>query len=175
MSTTTQKSRSGSVWLIMLLLLIVVVVSLLIGYLSRQQSDAGAETSTTAESGGALLAESSDESEGANATDSEAVSNPEQGAAEGDSGTPPGDTTFSIGDTVVSYGAGIPNTRVYADADADSLVMSVYEDGAGFSVVEPSGEYLAYPVVVDEVEWYRIRTEDGLVGWVPLDNLIPKQ
>jgi len=53
-----------------------------------------------------------------------------------------------------------------ADAGRDMPAMSAYDEGAFFVIVEPSGDYDEYPVESDGVEWYRIRAEDGLVGWI---------
>jgi hypothetical protein len=42
---------------------------------------------------------------------------------------------------------------------------------ASFVVIEPGGDYTGYPVEVDTVRWYRVRAEDGLVGWAMADGL----
>ncbi|MCB0061115.1 MAG: hypothetical protein KDE19_03335, partial [Caldilineaceae bacterium] len=54
---------------------------------------------------------------------------------------------------------------LYADADAGTAVMNRYPTAARFTVLEPSGDYRAYPVQRDAVSWYRLRATDGLVGW----------
>lgn len=56
--------------------------------------------------------------------------------------------------------------RIYADADPAAPVRAEYAVGTAFVVLEPGGDYGAYPVEVGGVPWYRVRAEDGLVGWV---------
>ena len=170
MTETTSGARSRTPWLVILLIFMVVIVSLLIGYLSRQQNDVGPEITMTPESGGiTLVADEDDES--ADSTNDEATT------AEGDSSPGEGEdaSTLGAGSKVVSAGIGRPLTSVYADADSQSLIMNVYNDGTAFTVVEPSGEFKAYPVIVDDMEWYRVRAEDGLVGWVLRENLMPQE
>ena len=62
-------------------------------------------------------------------------------------------------------------TRLYADATRQSMVMGQFDPATQFTVVVASGEYAHYPVDVDGEAWYRVRTIDGLVGWVPADGL----
>lgn len=61
--------------------------------------------------------------------------------------------------------------RVYADADPAAPVLAEYAAGAAFTVLEPGGDYAAYPVVVAGIPWYRVRAEDGLAGWVMGDRV----
>jgi hypothetical protein len=61
--------------------------------------------------------------------------------------------------------------RIYADADPAAPVLAEYAAGAAFVVLDPGGDYGAYPVEVDGVPWYRVRAEDGLVGWVRGDQV----
>lgn len=59
------------------------------------------------------------------------------------------------------------SARLYTDADRNAVVMNQYGAGASFTILEPSGDYDAYPVDVAGEGWYRLRAEDGLVGWLP--------
>ena len=59
----------------------------------------------------------------------------------------------------------ITGVRVYAAPERRGLAMAEYPPGAAFTVVEPDGDFGAYPVLVDDVRWVRLRAEDGLVGW----------
>ncbi len=74
---------------------------------------------------------------------------------------------LSTGDAV----AALATLRVFADADAGAPVLAEYEAGAPFVVLEPGADYAAYPVAVNGVAWYRVRAEDGLVGWVRGDQV----
>lgn len=55
---------------------------------------------------------------------------------------------------------------IYADADPAAARFGQYEAGTVLTVLEAGGGYTAYPVVVDDRRWYRVRAPDGLVGWV---------
>jgi hypothetical protein len=68
-------------------------------------------------------------------------------------------------EVVVSSESGEP-VVMYADANRESPLLEIYREGASFTVLAPSGEYVEYPVVRGETAWYRVRDVDGLVGWV---------
>lgn len=57
--------------------------------------------------------------------------------------------------------------RLYVDASRQAPVMNQYAAEASFTLLAPSGDYSAYPVEAAGEEWYRLRAEDGLVGWAP--------
>lgn len=78
---------------------------------------------------------------------------------------------FFIGDKVQALSD--TGVRLYTDATGDALVMSVYEQGSLFTVLDPSGEYAMYPVEQAGSVWYRLRAPDGLVGWGAADQLSP--
>jgi hypothetical protein len=92
-------------------------------------------------------------------------------AAEGQpGGLPPADAAaiiFGAGDTVLARDV----LRVYPDANPRAQAMGEYRAPASFVVIEPGGDYTDYPVEVDTVRWYRVRAEDGLVGWAMADGL----
>lgn len=67
----------------------------------------------------------------------------------------------------------IGSLRLYADADPDSLTLDEYNPIAIFVVVEPTADFARYPVEINGVRWYRVRAEDGLVGWVMADGVNP--
>jgi len=57
--------------------------------------------------------------------------------------------------------------RLYVDASRQAPVMNQYAVEASFTLLAPSGDYSAYPVEAAGEAWYRLRAEDGLVGWAP--------
>lgn len=61
--------------------------------------------------------------------------------------------------------------RVYADADPNSQTLTEYAAGNRLTVLDPPGTIAAYPVELSGVRWYRVRGEDGLVGWVMADGI----
>lgn len=71
------------------------------------------------------------------------------------------------GQTVAANSTG--ELRLYSDASTTSPIRDVYAAGALFTVLEPSGQYTEYPVLVNDQQWYRVRAADGLVGWAMLD------
>ncbi|MCB0107234.1 MAG: hypothetical protein KDE53_15045 [Caldilineaceae bacterium] len=75
--------------------------------------------------------------------------------------------TFLPGDVFVAA----DRVLLYTDASAAAMVMNQYEAGAPFTVLAPSGDYATYPVEVNGEQWYRLRADDGLVGWLPASAL----
>ena len=74
---------------------------------------------------------------------------------------------FGAGDTVSARSV----VRIYPDVDSRAQAMGEYRAPATFVIIEPGGDYAGYPVEVDTVRWYRVRAEDGLVGWAMADGL----
>ncbi len=71
---------------------------------------------------------------------------------------------FAAGDQAIIVA--IEGASVRSDAGEDAPVMQLYPMGDLVTVLRPSGDYDGYPVVVDGMEWIRVRAADGLVGWV---------
>ena len=56
---------------------------------------------------------------------------------------------------------------LYADASANATPLVTYDAAPlDLIVIEPSGDYAGYPVENGGQQWYRLRDENGLVGWV---------
>ena len=56
---------------------------------------------------------------------------------------------------------------LYADASATATPLVTYNAAPlDLVVIEPSGDYAGYPVENEGQQWYRLRDENGLVGWV---------
>lgn len=81
--------------------------------------------------------------------------------------TPVEERVLPVGASIVASGA----TAVYAEPDMQALRFAEYGAGSRFTVVEPDGDHTAYPVVAGGAGWYRVRAEDGLVGWVNAQSL----
>lgn len=75
---------------------------------------------------------------------------------------------LAAGDMV---GAVDGRVEIYADASLDALVLDSFGTGVELEVLDPSGDYETYPVVVDGHGWARVRAADGLVGWVMTDRV----
>jgi hypothetical protein len=60
---------------------------------------------------------------------------------------------------------------LYATAASSSTVLDLYAPGSEFTVLEPNGDYIAYPVTSGGASWVRLRAADGLAGWAKADEL----
>ena len=50
-------------------------------------------------------------------------------------------------------------------------IVALYDSDTRFTVMEPDRYHPAYPVILDGVEWVRVRAADGLAGWVKVSEL----
>lgn len=50
-------------------------------------------------------------------------------------------------------------------------IVALYDPDTRFTVMEPDRYHPAYPVLLDGVEWVRVRAADGLAGWVKVSEL----
>ena len=57
--------------------------------------------------------------------------------------------------------------RLLAEPAADASPLSEYPGATVFTILEPDGDFNAYPVEIDGAQWYRVRAADGLAGWLP--------
>jgi hypothetical protein len=76
---------------------------------------------------------------------------------------------FAPGDVVIT-----PGTRLtlYADATLDATVLDAIAPSTTLTVLEPSGDFTAYPVLRDGHNWVRVRAVDGLAGWIVADSVL---
>lgn len=99
-----------------------------------------------------------------------------EGGDEGTDDAAPAPAT-SVPARVVVVGETLTNpagrVRLYADADPNARFLDSYAQGGRFMVMEPSGDFSDYPVVVADAAWVRVRAGDGLVGWTPVEALEP--
>lgn len=78
------------------------------------------------------------------------------------------DRVFAVGDSVV---ATVGRVEIHADASQESMVLDSFGPGVVLDVIDPSGDYVEYPVRVEGFGWVRVRAADGLVGWVQTDQV----
>jgi hypothetical protein len=76
---------------------------------------------------------------------------------------------FAPGATV---GVATGRITLHAEPSESAPVLDSLGDGATVIVLEPGGDFTAYPVEADGHGWARVRAADGLVGWTPTDGLI---
>lgn len=62
--------------------------------------------------------------------------------------------------------------RLHAMAAPDSPTRELYESGERFTLIEPSDDFEAYPVVVNGISWVRVRDGNGLIGWADWSLLV---
>ncbi len=157
--TESQESSNSWLWPSVTVVAILIIVLLLLAVVTTGGSDeAGAATEVTPISGGVTLPN--------------ALAEPIDRI---DSASEPGEQaeTLAIGTQVTSISENGDGTRLYSDADEGALLMELLMDGDSLVIVEPSGDYDGYPIWNDESEWYRVRTSEGLVGWVKAEQLRP--
>lgn len=77
--------------------------------------------------------------------------------------------TIDIGADVQARGM----LRLYAAAAPETPTLAEYAAGDRFVVLGPPGDITVYPVELNGVRWYRVRADDGLVGWVIADGIEP--
>jgi hypothetical protein len=65
------------------------------------------------------------------------------------------------------------SVALYSDASSSAVPMDSYGLGARFTVLESTGDYDEYPVEYDGRQWIRVRSADGLAGWVATDSVVP--
>lgn len=61
---------------------------------------------------------------------------------------------------------------LFAAAASSATVLDVYAPGTTFTVLEPSGDYIDYPVSSGGTSWVRVRAIDGLAGWTRAETLL---
>lgn len=159
MTESQDSTNSGYRWLSGAVVAILIIAVLLLAFFfSRISDNAHPPVAVTPISGGAAVPASLSESTDSDGADAEAEAKPQP---------------LPVGRKVTNISPEGAGTRLYNDAGINALVMESYQDGTAFVVVEPNGDHDEYPVQIDEMNWYRVRTSDGLVGWVMAEQLVP--
>jgi hypothetical protein len=76
---------------------------------------------------------------------------------------------LDVGDVITPVGE--QPLHLYALAEASAPVLASYSAGSVLTIVEPTGVYRRYPVLVEGRMWYRMQASDGLVGWALIDGV----
>ena len=152
MSARKSPLSSSVLWIFMLLLIVVILLMIWLMVRGDGGSVAEPEVQTTPISGG-----------GAIPTETPAPAEPTE--------VPP-PTIFEAGQNAVVVSTSSSGARLHLTPSADAPTLDVYQSGVRVTVIETTSGYDAYPVEVDGEDWYRVRIEDGLVGWVLAENLV---
>ena len=152
MSARKSPLSSSVVWIFMLLLTLIII--LMIWLMVRGDGSTGvpSEIQTTPVSGGGAI--------------------PAETPTLGEPTEVPEPTDLEAGQSAVIVTTSSSTARLYLTPSSDAPTLDVYQSGVRVSIIEPSDGYTAYPVEVDGQKWYRIRVEDGLVGWMMAENLV---
>lgn len=87
--------------------------------------------------------------------------------------TPTPEPVLRPGGMAVVTGSNPEGVRLRAGPGLGNATLDVLYDGTVFEILPQPGNVSEYPVEVDGYTWWRVRTEDGLVGWVAGDWLAP--
>lgn len=79
-----------------------------------------------------------------------------------DSSIVPGQSAIITNQATAGSANQIP---IYGEPTGDDI-LTVYPAGTLLTIIEPSGDYGDYPVVIDGQRWVRTQSSIGLVGWV---------
>lgn len=101
----------------------------------------------------------------------EAAAASDAAQAEAAPASPPTATPLPVLTPGMALVAGEGGLALRALPDPASPIREVYDAGAAFIVLEPSGDYDTYPVEGGGLPWYRVRASDGLVGWAEVAAL----
>jgi len=80
--------------------------------------------------------------------------------------TPTPEPQIAIGGHVVIYGTGEAKLRCRAGPGLAEELVIILDEGTRLTIMDG-------PVPVDDYEWWKIKTEDGQVGWAAGDWLLP--
>ncbi len=76
---------------------------------------------------------------------------------------------LAVGDVITPVGE--QPLYLYALAEESAPVLASYDAGSALTIVEPTGVYRHYPVLVEGRMWYRVQAPDGLLGWALIDGV----
>ena len=80
--------------------------------------------------------------------------------------TPTPEPQIAIGGQAVVYGTGEDKLRCRAVPGVEETLVTILDEGARLKVLDG-------PLSADDHEWWKVETQDGQVGWVASDWLLP--
>jgi len=80
--------------------------------------------------------------------------------------TPTPEPQIAIGGHAVVYGTGEDKLRCRAAPGVEETLVTILDEGARLKVLDG-------PQSADDHEWWKVEAEDGQVGWVASDWLLP--
>ncbi len=99
--------------------------------------------------------------------------------------TPPAPATatpipvLTVGQSVVVANTQGQGIKLRSLPSLEGVTLEIYADGDAFTVLNPDGDYTAYPVEADGYRWYRIQVDgnpdENLTGWAAGDFLTPTE
>lgn len=161
MSNEKASRSSGKTWLIAIVAALIILISILVAIflLQRVPESEGVTAQMTPIVGGTTAP-----------TATPVTEKPDPASDE-----PKSLGEVTVGASVTAASSDGSGVRVYSDARAVAAVMELYQNGAEFVVLEPSGEYDTYPVEENGTQWVRVMADDGLVGWAIVAELAPAE
>lgn len=149
MTKANRQTQTAPIWVVGSIVLLFVIVALLFAFWNNSRLSSSNSLEQPQPAGGALIPP-----EIAGATNA---------VAEIDTRQP---ILVQPGQVVRVTATRGDRAELRADASRDAILMEILLPDIELTIVDPSGDYSQYPVIQDGITWYRVRSRDGIVGWL---------